>query len=98
MVSAASRLMTKTAIITGASSGIGKSSAIALSKAGWNLVLTARREDALHATAKECPSSTLVVAGDVTDETFVKKLFSTTLDKFSKSSCRLERRCCTKAY
>ena len=82
MASAASRLTTKTAIITGASSGIGKSSAIALSKAGWDLVLTARREDALHATAQECPSSTLVLAGDITDEAFVKRLFASTLEKF----------------
>ncbi|KAH6912774.1 short-chain dehydrogenase/reductase SDR [Coprinopsis sp. MPI-PUGE-AT-0042] len=76
--------MAKTAIITGASSGIGKGSAIALSKAGWNLVLTARREDALHATARECPSSTLVVPGDVTDEDFVKRLFAQTLEKYNR--------------
>ncbi|EAU85953.2 short-chain dehydrogenase/reductase SDR [Coprinopsis cinerea okayama7 len=81
---ALSHLMARTAIVTGASSGIGKGSAIALSNAGWNVVLTARREDALQKTATECPSSTLVVPGDVTDEGFVKTLFSSTVEKFGR--------------
>ena len=74
--------MAKTAIVTGASSGIGKISAIALSKAGWNVVLTARREAELKATADECLASTLVVPGDVTSSEFVKTLFSATIEKY----------------
>ncbi|KAJ7101614.1 hypothetical protein C8R43DRAFT_1047938 [Mycena crocata] len=78
--------MSKTAIITGSSSGIGRESAIALSKAGWNVVLTARRAGALHETLSLCDSSEncLVLAGDVTDEEFVKKLFTETVSRFGR--------------
>ncbi|KAJ7087353.1 hypothetical protein B0H15DRAFT_843669 [Mycena belliarum] len=78
--------MPKTAIITGSSSGIGRESAIALSKAGWNVVLTGRREEALQETASFCqsPESCLVLAGDVTDEEFVKKLFAATVSRFQR--------------
>ncbi|KAJ6543995.1 hypothetical protein B0H19DRAFT_1221811 [Mycena capillaripes] len=82
--------MAKTAIITGSSSGktsgIGRESAVALSKAGWNVVLTARREHALHETAllSESLETCLVLAGDVTDEDFVKKLFSETVARFGR--------------
>ncbi|KAJ7122973.1 hypothetical protein C8R44DRAFT_831469 [Mycena epipterygia] len=77
--------MARTAIITGSSSG-KLSSAIALSKAGWNVVLTARRADALQETASLCesPDNCLVLAGDVTDEEFVKQLFSDTVSRFGR--------------
>ena len=37
----------KTAIVTGAGSGIGKATAIALLRAGWNTVFAGRRREAL---------------------------------------------------
>ncbi|KAJ7067819.1 short-chain dehydrogenase/reductase SDR [Mycena amicta] len=70
-----------TAIVTGASSGIGRESAVALVKAGWNVVITARRADALAETKALCGGSDeqiLVLPGDVTDEDFVKRLFEET--------------------
>jgi len=76
--------MAKTAIVTGASSGIGRESAIELSKAGWNVVLTARRADALRETASQCPSPYTVLPGDITDEVFVKKLFRETVAQFGR--------------
>ncbi|KAJ7664716.1 hypothetical protein B0H17DRAFT_1091715 [Mycena rosella] len=78
--------MAKTAIITGSSSGIGRESAIALSKAGWNVVLTARRADALKETSLLCeaPENYLILAGDVTNEAFVKKLFTETVSRFGR--------------
>ncbi|RSH95781.1 hypothetical protein EHS25_000873 [Saitozyma podzolica] len=42
----------KIALVTGASSGIGRGAAIALSKAGWIVVLSGRRRDALKDTVK----------------------------------------------
>jgi len=76
----------KTAIVTGASSGIGQTTAVALAAAGWNVVLAARRQDALLQTANLIarPSACLVVAGDVTDEGFVKTLFAKTVDQFGR--------------
>ena len=45
--------MPETAVITGASSGVGKSLAIQLSDAGYKVVLAARSEDKLNAIAEE---------------------------------------------
>lgn len=90
--------MAKTAIITGASAGsdylkttvpkfwqskgIGKHSAIALSKAGWNVVLIARREQELQETSGQCPSPTLILLGDITNESFVKEAFEVARSHF----------------
>ena len=59
-----------TAIITGASRGLGLALARALADRGWNLVLDARGGDALQAAAEELSPKTQVVAvtGDVADE------------------------------
>ncbi|KAJ7718295.1 hypothetical protein DFH07DRAFT_860443 [Mycena maculata] len=78
--------MKRTAIVTGASSGIGRECAVALSGAGWNVVLTARRESALRETGSLCPSpdTCMVLAGDVTDEEFVKRLFRETISRFGR--------------
>lgn len=46
--------MTKRVILTGASSGIGRETALLLSEARFELVLVARREDLLREVAQEC--------------------------------------------
>jgi short-subunit dehydrogenase len=58
------------AIVTGASSGIGRAIALELARQGGKVVCMARREDRLQALAKEIESlhgSVTWVAGDVTD-------------------------------
>ncbi|KAL1748349.1 hypothetical protein HDZ31DRAFT_29715 [Schizophyllum fasciatum] len=83
--------MAKTAIVTGASSGIGRATAISLAGKGWNLVLVARRSDKLEETATRCgggggssSSQALICVGDVTDETFVKRVFEDAVTKFGR--------------
>lgn len=46
----------KIALITGATSGIGKASAITLAKMGFDIIATGRREDRLDELEKEIPS------------------------------------------
>lgn len=55
----------KTALITGASRGLGRALATALSQRGWRLILTARGEDALREAARSLDA--VVLAGDVAD-------------------------------
>ncbi len=57
----------KTAWITGASSGIGKALAIALSEAGAKIVLSGRRVEALQAVADKLTTDALVLPFEVTD-------------------------------
>ncbi|WP_343955376.1 SDR family NAD(P)-dependent oxidoreductase [Nonomuraea longicatena] len=57
--------MTNTALITGASRGLGLALARSLAGAGWNLVLTARGADELARVADELGAT--AIPGDVTD-------------------------------
>src|SRR5215207_737758 len=58
--------MTKTAIITGASQGLGRALAANLADDGWRLVVDARTADELQKAAASWPD-VVVVPGDVTD-------------------------------
>lgn len=65
----------RTAVVTGAGSGIGRAAARALMQRGWNLALAGRRREALHETAAGFESQALVVPTDVTQEASVAALF-----------------------
>ena len=58
--------MTKTAIITGASQGLGRALAANLADDGWRLVVDARTADELQKAAASWPD-VVVVPGDLTD-------------------------------
>ncbi|MEU8250166.1 SDR family oxidoreductase [Nonomuraea sp. NPDC048916] len=64
--------MTNTALITGASRGLGLALARSLASAGWNLVLTARGATDLRQAAAELGATAL--PGDVTDPAHVERL------------------------
>jgi NAD(P)-dependent dehydrogenase (short-subunit alcohol dehydrogenase family) len=77
----------KIALVTGASSGIGKQVAIALAQAGYAVVLAGRRREMLEATAREVLEAgvrALVVPTDVTDPAAVHVLFEKTRETFGR--------------
>lgn len=79
-------LTNKIAIVTGAGSGIGRATAVALACDGWSVVLAGRRPDALAETAALAPSAApvLCVPTDVTNEDAVRTLFATTVRRFGR--------------
>jgi NAD(P)-dependent dehydrogenase (short-subunit alcohol dehydrogenase family) len=68
------------AVVTGAGSGIGAATALALADAGWRVVLAGRRPEPLEAVVGRGPAGRLhPVPTDVTDEGSVRALFDTTV-------------------
>ena len=65
---------TKTAIVIGASSGIGREVARLLMRQGWRLGVAARREERLLELQKEAPETTEVMVLDVTKEDAPERL------------------------
>lgn len=76
--------MQKTAIITGAGSGIGRAVALELSAQGWAVALAGRRTDPLRETADAAQDATLVVPTDVTDADAVDTLFDAVVAKWGR--------------
>ena len=62
-------------IVTGASSGIGRATALAFGSAGARVALLARRRDELEALASEMQTDVVVVQTDVTDRRAVHAAF-----------------------
>ncbi len=69
---------TRVAIVTGAGSGIGRASALALLRDGWHVALAGRRPDVLQAVAAESGAGTraLAVPTDITSPESVAALFA----------------------
>lgn len=75
------------AIITGGGSGIGKSVAIALGKAGNSVSLAGRRQESLDEVAsaiREAGGKAVAIQSDVTDPKSVDELFSKTVEAFGR--------------
>ncbi|MCX6044679.1 MAG: SDR family NAD(P)-dependent oxidoreductase [Chloroflexi bacterium] len=77
----------KVALVTGAGSGIGKHTALALLQEGYAVVLAGRRAEALQMVvveAGDASSRTLAVPTDVGDPDSVRALFAKTLETFGR--------------
>jgi NAD(P)-dependent dehydrogenase (short-subunit alcohol dehydrogenase family) len=77
----------KIALVTGAGSGIGRATALALLHAGYSVVLTGRRFETLEQTQAQAGTGSaraLVVPADVTDPAAVDRLFARTKEAFGR--------------
>ena len=74
----------KVVLVTGASSGIGRATALAFGAAGAKLALVARRRDALDEVAREAGRDVLVVPTDVTDPAAVAACFAAIQERFGR--------------
>ena len=73
------------AVITGAGTGIGRASALALMNDGWSVALAGRRKDMLEETAgMKTAGKALVVPTDVTDPDQVANLFAQVKSNFGR--------------
>src|SRR5688572_15479520 len=71
----------KTAVITGAGSGVGRALAIDLSNAGWRLVLIGRDPAKLSETAMLCPEPKILIEPcDIGDAKAVEAMGKRVLD------------------
>ena len=78
---------TRIAIVTGASAGIGRATAIRLAKDFSGLVLVARREEELEETAatiKAAGAKPLIIAADLRQVSAVDKVINETINKFGR--------------
>lgn len=75
------------ALVTGAGSGIGRGCALALLDAGWRVILSGRRADALETVRESAGAArerTVVIACDVSREEAVAALFEQTRRRFGR--------------
>lgn len=74
----------KIAMVTGASSGIGKAVALAFGREGYGVVLAGRRADLLNEVAAAIGPNALAVPTDVADPDAVKALFAAGKKRFGR--------------
>src|SRR5687768_150466 len=78
-------LANRSILITGAGSGIGRATAVALARKGARLKLFGRRQEPLEETAhliQEAGGNAKVVTGDVTDASARKRAVQTATEHF----------------
>ncbi len=84
---AAGKLAGKVALITGASAGIGRASAIALAQEGASMVLTARRHQRLEelaAAVQPAGGEAVSVLGDASKEEVAQRCVETAIQTFGR--------------
>ena len=77
--------MSPTALITGASQGIGQATALLFAKNGYDLIMTARTKDRLESTGEEIRSlgsQVLAIATDVRDRSAVEALVNLGIERY----------------
>jgi short-subunit dehydrogenase len=74
-------------VITGASTGIGRASALAFAQAGATVVVNSRREEALSTLAESCKNlggRAIAITADVTDERAIQNLARRVVERFGR--------------
>ncbi|WP_266183220.1 SDR family oxidoreductase [Dyella humicola] len=82
-----SRLINKVALVTGASSGIGRATAKLFAAEGANVVIGARRQSELDSLVKEIEQAggqAVALAGDVRSEAYAKALVDLAVTRFGQ--------------
>jgi len=72
----------RVAVVTAASKGLGRGAALALSRDGARVVICARGEGRLRATADELPGEVHAIAADVSDPATPQRLVDAALERF----------------
>ncbi|XP_076371850.1 putative oxidoreductase TM_0325 [Tachypleus tridentatus] len=89
-ISTDKKLDQKVAIITGASSGIGRATAVLFSRLGSKLALTGRNQEHLTKSAEECEAISpynlkpLCIVGDLTIESDIERIMKSTIDTYGR--------------
>lgn len=81
------RIADSVIVITGASTGIGRASALAFARSGGTVVVTSRREEVLRTLAGQCEQlggSAIAVAADVTDQQAIQNLARRVIETFGR--------------
>jgi NAD(P)-dependent dehydrogenase (short-subunit alcohol dehydrogenase family) len=77
----------KVAVVTGASSGIGRATALLFASNGWSVVAFGRNESELHSLrddSRDSDGSIRIHLGDITEISHVDRLVSETIDNFGR--------------
>ena len=81
------KTMSSTALITGASQGIGRATALLFARNGYDLIITARTKDKLEAVAEEIRNldrRVLAMTADVSDRSAVEALINLGIGRFAR--------------